>query len=140
MNDALTLSWSQAQAAGRERTYRRTLAVNLGLNVILGLVLLVAPVWFAGLLGLGAAEPAAWFRLWGVALIFLAALYAAGLMLPTETRVPNLVGIGERTVTGIVCLVAGGGFLLLGLYFVLFALLLLVGYYRLFQAELATRP
>ncbi len=138
MNEALTLSWSRAQAAGRQQAYRRVLGINLALNVLIGLLALCFPAWLAGTLGQTGPEPAVWLRLWGVALLFTAVLYASGWLRPTEDRIINLTGIGERTVTGFVLLLAGVW--ILALYALAFAFVLLLTYYRLFQAELATRP
>ena len=142
MNEALTLSWSRAQAADRARLYRRILGINLGINVALGLFAVVAPASLANLLGQlpPGPEAAAWLRRWGIALIFMAALYTTGWLRPTTARIPNLVGLVERAVTGIACLLLGSGLVLIGLYALAFALLLAWTYYRLFQAELATRP
>ncbi len=137
MTDA-SLSATTARAASRQVTYRRLLGINLGLNVLIGLAALFAPTWLNATLFGDATAPGPWLPLWGIALIFLAALYVPGWLSPTTIRMPNLIGIAERAVTGLAFLFAG--FFLFGLYALVFAGLLGWAYYRLFEAELATRP
>lgn len=137
MTDA-SLAATTARATERRVTYRRLLGVNLGLNVIIGLLAIVSPTWLDAAVFGGSAAPGPWLSLWGVALIFLAALYLPGWLRPTTIRMPNVIGLVERAVTGVAFLVAG--FALYGLYALAFAALLGWSYYRLFEAELATRP
>jgi hypothetical protein len=137
MTDA-SLSATTARATERRVTYRRLLGVNLALNALIGLAALLVPTWLNGVLFGGATTPGPWLAFWGIALIFLAALYLPGWLRPTTIRMPNLVGLLERTVTGLAFLIAG--LPLFGLYALAFAALLGWSYYRLFQAELATRP
>lgn len=137
MADTATLSGSMARAAGAAATYRRILGINLGLNAVIGLLALLFPTWFAGLVGAG-APPAPWLPAWGLALLFLTLLYVPGWMRPATIRLPNLIGLAERLAMGIAFLILGVP--LLGLYALVFCAALTWGYYRLFVAELATRP
>jgi hypothetical protein len=137
MADTATLSGSMARAAGAGAAYRRILGINLGLNVVIGLLTLLFPTWFADVIGArGAVAP--WLPAWGLALLFLTLLYVPGWMRPATIRMPNLIGLAERLVMGIAFLILGVP--LLGLYALAFCAALTWGYYRLFVAELATRP
>lgn len=137
MSDTATLSGSMARAAGAGATYRRILGINLGLNLVIGLLALLFPTWFANLVGASGAT-APWLSAWALALLFLTLLYLPGLMRPATIRMPNLIGLAERLFTGIAFLILG--LPLLGLYALIFCAALTWGYYRLFVAELATRP
>ncbi len=137
MADTATLSGSMARAAGAGATYRRILGINLGLNVVIVLLALLFPTWFANLVG-AAGAPAPWLPAWALALLFLTLLYLPGMMRPATIRLPNLIGLAERLVMGIAFLILG--LPLLALYALAFCAALGWTYYRLFVAELATRP
>jgi hypothetical protein len=47
MTDALTIGWTQAQAATRRIAYRRLLGFTLIVQTAVGLIAVVLPVWLA---------------------------------------------------------------------------------------------
>jgi hypothetical protein len=140
MTDALSVGWTQAQAATRRAGYRRLLGLNLILQAALGLLAIAVPVWLAQTVGLGTPPSAGWVRLWGVMLLILAVLYVPGFMEPVHARWPNLVGVVARFVLAAVYAWLGRGFRWLALYELLFAVLLAWSYGRLMRAELMSRP
>ncbi len=140
MTDALSVGWTQAQAATRRASYRRLLGLNLILQAALGLAAIAVPACLAQTVDLGTPPSAGWVRLWGVMLLILAVLYVPGFMEPVHARWPNVVGVVARFVLAAVYAWLGRGFRWLALYELLFAVLLAWSYGRLMQAELMSRP
>lgn len=133
------LEFTRAEAGHQRTTYRRVLGVNLVLQLALGIVMIVAPLWASHSLALPDADDA-FIRVWGLMLILLSALYAAGWFDPIYTRWPNVIGIAGRCATALLYLCLGGGFLLFALYDAVFAAALAWAYSRAIRAELMTRP
>ena len=64
MTDALTIGWTQAQAATARTTYRRLLGFNLIVQVLVGLIAIVVPMWLARRANLPGPTSVGWMRLW----------------------------------------------------------------------------
>src|SRR5262249_62292299 len=75
MTDALTIGGTQAQAATARTTYRRLLGFNLIVQVLVGLIAIVVPMWLARRANLPRPTSAGWMRLWGAMLLITASLY-----------------------------------------------------------------
>lgn len=147
MDRTLSLGWTQARAASRRAVYKRVLRVNLVLHVAIGLFAITAPAALSRLVGLPEPDPTGWLRAWGGMLVLVTLLYFPGLRDPVRTRWPNVVGILGRLGMAILFLIvalAGGlalrGFLWFALFDFVFAVALVVLYFRLFEAELMSRP
>jgi hypothetical protein len=140
MTDALTIGWTAAQAQTQRRTFQRILALNMLLQVVIGLACMFAPDFASRALGLPPPVPSGWVRGWGATLIFLTALYIPPLQDPVRSRFANIAGILGRLWMATVWLALGGGLIWLGLFDLLFAVVLAGLYYRLFEAELQSRP
>ena len=78
MTDALTIGWTQAQAATRRIAYRRLLGFTLIVQTAVGLIAVVAPVWLARAADLPGPPSSGWVQLWGVMLLIMATLYLPG--------------------------------------------------------------
>ena len=72
MTDALTIGWTQAQAATRRIAYRRLLGFNLIVQTAVGLIAVVVPVWLAHKADLPGPPSSGWVQLWGVVLLVMA--------------------------------------------------------------------
>ena len=140
MTDALTIGWTRAQAERRRTVYRRLLALNLILQVVLGLVAIVVPAWLAKTAHLPGPPPDGWIRLWGVMLLITATLYVPGYIQPVFVRWPNVIGILARFALALVYVCLGEGFRWFALYEVLFAAVLAWSYGRLLRDELMAEP
>jgi hypothetical protein len=139
MSDALAIGWSQDQAKARRSTYQKALGFNMLLHLAIGLLCMSAPYFVSETLGLPPPAPD-WIRGWGATLILVTALYVPGLQDPLRSRYPNIVGILGRLWMAIVWFVIGGGLIWLGLFDLLFAVILAWLYYRYCIAELMSRP
>jgi hypothetical protein len=140
MTDALTIGWTQAQAATRRTAYRRLLGFNLIVQTVVGLIALIVPVWLARQADLPGPLSPGWVRLWGVMLLIMATLYLPGCIEPVHVRWPNIVGIVARFVLALAYLLLGQGLRWFALYELIFAVALAWGYRRLLRAELMSRP
>jgi len=140
MDQTLMIGWTRAYAADRRATYRRMLGLVLALELLLGLIALLGPVSLSRLLGLPEPFPPGWVRAWGGALLVLAMLWLPGWLDPLRARWPNLAGVPARLAMGVLYLALGGGFALLGVLELAFALLLAWGYLGFFRAEVMSRP
>lgn len=147
MTQTLSLGWTQAEARTRRASYRRLLAVSLILQGLIGLYAILAPAGLAHLLGLPPAFPSGWTRAWGAMLLLVTLLSLPGQIEPLRVRWPNIVGILGRAGTAGLFLALGlcggaavRGFLWLALLDGAFALALAVSYFRLFRAEIMSRP
>src|SRR5262249_4504334 len=99
--DALTIGWTQAQAATRRIAYRRLLGFNLIIQTAVGLIAVVVPVWLAPKADLPGPPSSGWVLLWGVMLLIMATLYLPGCIEPVHVRWPNVVGIVARFVLAV---------------------------------------
>ncbi len=147
MDPSLTLGWTQARARSRETTYRRVLGLNLVLHVLIGLAAIFAPLTVAGFVGLAPETAVAWLRAWGGMVLLVTLLYLPGLWNPVRVRWPNVIGIlgrfGMALLFLLVALTGGAalrGLLWFALFDFVFAVALAMLYYRLFEAELMSRP
>ena len=82
--DALTIGWTQAQAATRRIAYRRLLGFNLIVQTAVGLIAVVVPVWLAHKADLPGPPSPGWVQLWGVMLLIMAILYLPGCIEPVH--------------------------------------------------------
>jgi uncharacterized membrane protein len=145
MDQTLSLGWTQAEARSRKDTYRRVLAVSLMVQALIAVLAILFPATLSHLLGLPAAYPSGWLRAWGGLLVLVTLLYLPGYIDPVRVRWPNVVGIIGRVGTALLFLIlalgAGlRGFLWLALIDAGFTAALVVTYFRLFRAELMSRP
>jgi len=138
MTDALTIGWTAAQARSWRRIFQRILGCNMALQVLIGLACMFAPDFVSQIFGLPSPVPSGWIRGWGATLILVTVLYIPALQDPVRSRFANITGIFGRLAT--VWLVIGGGLIWPGLFDLFFAILLAASYYRLFEAELQSRP
>jgi hypothetical protein len=140
MTDALTIGWTQAQAATARTTYRRLLGFNLIVQVLVGLIAIVVPMWLARRANLPGPTSAGWMRLWGAMLLITASLYLPGFIEPVHVRWPNLVGIVGRFLLALAYIHLGQGFWWFAAYELVFAVALAWSYSRLLRAELMSHP
>jgi Na+-driven multidrug efflux pump len=145
MDQTLSLGWTQAEARSRKDTYKRVLAVSLVVQAVIALLAILFPATLSHLLGLPSATPSGWLRAWGVTLLLVTLLYFPGYTDPVRVRWPNVIGILGRVGTALLFLLLGlgaglRGFLWLALIDGVFAAALVVTYFRLFRAELMSRP
>ena len=135
MADALTIGWTQAQAATARTTYRRLLGFNLIVQIVVGLIAIVVPMWLARRANLPGPPSPGWMRLWGALLLITASLYLPGWIEPLHVRWPNIVGIIARVVLAIAYVSLGRGLRWFALYELIFAVALAWSYRRLLRAE-----
>jgi hypothetical protein len=140
MTETLTLGWTVARAQTRRRTYRLVLGFNMILHVVIGLACMFIPEFVSRTFGLPSPVPSGWIRGWGATLILVTALYIPGLQDPVRSRFANITGILGRMWMGTVWLVIGGGLTWFGVFDWFFAIVLGTLYYRLFDAEIMSRP
>ena len=140
MTDALTIGWTQAQAATARTTYRRLLGFNLIVQVLVGLIAIVVPMWLARRANLPGPTSVGWMRLWGAMLLTTASLYLPGCIEPVHVRWPNLVGIVGRFLLALAYIHLGQGFFWFAAYELVFAVALAWSYSRLLRAELMSHP
>jgi len=140
MTDALTIGWTQAQAATARTTYRRLLGFNLIVQVLVGLIAIVVPMWLARRANLPGPTSAGWMRLWGAMLLITASLYLPGCIEPVHVRWPNIVGIVGRFLLALAYIHLGKGFWWFAAYELVFAIALACSYSRLLRAELMSHP
>jgi hypothetical protein len=140
IDQSLSLSWSRSEAAARRASYQRALWVALALDVAIAAYALLAPSSFSALLGLPPPGPAGWVSAWGGLLLFVATLHIPGLLDPVRRRWSNVFGIIGRFFLALIYLIAGGGFLWLAILQAALATVLAIFYFRLFRAELMSRP
>ena len=138
--DALTIGWTQAQAATRRVAYRRLLGFNLIVQTAVGLIAVVLPVWLARAVDLPGPPSSGWVQLWGVMLLIMATLYLPGCIEPVHVRWPNIVGIVARFVLAAAYVRLGQGLRWFALYELVFAVALAWSYRQLLRAELMSRP
>ena len=138
--DALTIGWTQAQAATRRVAYRRLLGFTLIVQTAVGLIAVILPVWLARAADLPGPPSSGWVQLWGVMLLIMATLYLPGCIEPVHVRWPNVVGIVARFVLAVAYVRLGQGLRWFALYELVFAVALAWSYRQLLRAELMSRP
>jgi hypothetical protein len=138
--DALTIGWTQAQAATRRVAYRRLFGFNLIVQTAVGLIAVVVPAWLARKANLPGPPSSGWVQLWGVMLLIMATLYLPGCIEPVHVRWPNIVGIVARFVLAVAYVRLGQGLRWFALYELVFAVALAWSYRQLLRAELMSRP
>src|SRR5262249_33642592 len=99
--DALTIGWTQAQAATRRIAYRRLLGFNLIIQTAVGLIAVVVPVWLAHKADLPRPPSSGWGPLWGGMVLIIATPQLPGLTRAVHVRLPNVVGIVARFVLAV---------------------------------------
>jgi len=137
MADSLRISESRAEARSRLAAHRVLLAVVLALQVGLGLVALVAPLWLSAVIGLPASQ-AAWVRVFGTVQLIVAIFPAPGLIDPVAARWLNTATIAAQLVLFLLFLLLGAGVLAIG--YLIAGAALAWTYWRVMRAELMTRP
>jgi hypothetical protein len=110
--------------------YRTVLGISLGLNVAVGIFILVAPDAFAALLRQPQASPETWPRHWGAQLIAINLLYLPGWKDPVRNRFVNYLGIVIRLTFAVFLSSQGDGFVPMGMYDAAFGAVLLACYLR----------
>jgi hypothetical protein len=140
MSETLTIGFTAANAQTRRRTYRCVLGFNMVLHLLIGLACMFAPDFVSRTFDLPLPVPSGWIRGWGATLILVTALYIPALQDPVRSRFTSVTGILGRFWMATVWLVIGGGLIWFGLFDLFFGILLAVLYYRLFEAELMSRP
>lgn len=145
MDQTLSLGWTQAEARSRKDTYKHVLLVSLIVQAVIAVLAILFPATLSHLLGLPSATPSGWLRAWGAMLLLVTLLYVPGYIDPVRVRWPNVIGILGRVGTALLFLLlalgAGlRGFLWLALIDGVFAAALALTYFRLFRAELMSRP
>lgn len=138
MSDALNLGWCENEARTKRRQFQQVLLVYLAIYAILGVVGVLFPGLLARLFGV--EPPYGWLRGLGAMMLLAAALYLPGWQDPLRSKWPNLVGGIARFLLAIVWIVVGGGFLWLGLFELVSAIVLGLLLYSCFTAELQSRP
>jgi len=140
MTDALTIGWTQAQAATARTTYRRLLGFNLIVQTLVSLIAIIVPIWLARRANLPGPPSPGWVRLWGAMLLITASLYLPGWIQPVQVRWPNVVGIVARFLLALAYIHLGQGFWWFAAYELIFAGALAWSYSRLLRAELGSHP
>ena len=137
MTDMLSRAATGRVADARVATFRSVFAVVLGVEALFALLLLIVPGLALDPLGLEVAGGA---RISGALLLWTVLLQAPGQLNPVYNRMPVVIGVLGRGVCGLVCLLLGDGFWLLGAVALLFALALFYVYHRLVTAVISSRP
>ncbi len=140
MSDGLSIKQTRDLAARRRTTYQWILGFNMLLHLGIGLGCMFLPYFVSKSFGLPPPVPTGWIRGWGATLILVTALYIPGLLHPVRSRYPNICGIIGRVWMATVWFVVGGGFFWFGLFDISFAAIIAFFYYRVFQAEVMSRP
>jgi hypothetical protein len=110
------------------KTYRLMLFISIALNLIVGVIIFVAPDAFTNFAGQPEAFPKTWPRHWGLQLWAINLLYLPGLRDPVKNRWQNWLGIVIRLTFSAFFFSQGDGFTPMGIYDGASGLLLLVTY------------
>lgn len=138
MTDALHLGWCENEARTKRRQFQQAMLVYLVIYGVLGIVGVLFPGLLARLFAL--EPPYGWLRGLGAMMLLAAALYLPGWQNPLRSKWPNLVGTAARFILAIVWLSVGHGFLWLGLFELVSAIVLGLLLFNCFTAELMSRP
>ncbi len=98
------------------KRYRLVLGLSILLNIVVGIIILIWPDQFTGLLGQPEPFPKTWPRHWGAQLLAITLLYLPGLWQPREHTWPNWLGIGIRLSFSAFFIMQGDGFVPMGIY------------------------
>ena len=106
-SQAQTLSWTEAEAAGRLRAYRALFLISILGNLVVCFWCIFAPVGFARLLHQPDPFPEPWPRVWGATLLGLHLVYVPGLRNPLFYRWPNWSSIAIKFFMTVIFLSSG---------------------------------
>lgn len=112
----------------RLKVYRLVLLISIVMNLVVGVIIFVAPDMFTNFAGQPEAFPKTWPRHWGAQLWAINFLYLPGLRDPLKNRWPNWSGIIIRLTFATFFFSQGDGFIPMGIYDAASGLLLLVTY------------
>jgi hypothetical protein len=140
MNEAQTLSYTQAQTASRLHAYQILFLFNIIVNVLVGLWCIFGPVSFIHVVLHADAFPQAWPRVWGATLLGVQLLYIPGLRNPLFYRWLNWSSIAINFLLAIVFASSWSYFCLLAGWNFAAGVVLLIAYYRLLVADLRGNP
>ncbi len=110
------------------KRYRFLLLLSIVMNLLVGVIIFVAPDAFTRFAGQPDAFPKAWPRHWGMQLWAIDVLYLPGYWDPQAHRWPNWCGIVIRLTFALFFLSQGDGFTPMGIYDGTSGLLLLLAY------------
>ena len=128
------------QATARKDTYCAVLAVSLAFYLALGVFALAAPMALSDILRRPTADDVGWIRLFGALCLMQIIFYLPGYQNPLRSRYPNVAGVLVRSVMGLVWIVLGGGFIVVGVVELVFALVLGTLFLGWVKAEIMSRP
>ena len=110
------------------KAYRMVLAISIISNLIIGVIILGWPDFFARVAGQPEAFPDTWPRHWGMQLWAINLLYLPGLRNPEQNRWPNWMGITIRFTFAAFFFSQGDGFTPMAIYDAASGLILLITY------------
>jgi hypothetical protein len=140
MNEAQTLSHTNAQVATRLRTYKLLFGISIVIDAVIGLYAVIDPVGLARLLALPDLDSDVWARIWGATLTGLQLVYLPGLHNPLFYRWPNWSSIGIKLFMAIVLGFAGAHFQPLAAWELVWSAILFLTYYQLTLSDLRGHP
>ncbi len=138
MSEAIQLGWSKRQAQTAAANFRRAMAVYLVIYALAGLLAMILPSLVAHALYL--PPPYAGLRPVGGLLLLLAAFQLPVWQDAMRSRVSALIAMIGHFLLALLWAVAGGPFLWIALFEIVFAILLAWLLYRYMAAELMSRP
>lgn len=133
MTDAKAEAVETPAVRERRTQYQWVLGFNMLLHLIVGLLCIFARDFVSTTVGLSRPVPAGWIQGWGATLILVTALYIPGLKDPLGARYPNVCGIFGRLWMATVWLLIGGGFFYLGIFDLLWFIVIAFMYRRLLK-------
>jgi hypothetical protein len=140
MDQTLSLGWAAGEARARRRTYRGVLAFNLACHIALILLALVSPDALSKIFGFPEPIDRDWVRAWAATLLLVTVLYYPGWHDPVRWRWGAVIGIIGRFWMASVFFLLGGAFWWFAAFDATFGVILAILYFRLFRAELMSRP
>ena len=138
MDQTLLLGFTQAAARKARETYQAALGIVLILEAAAGLALVLFPASVARVTGDADSWP--WLRPMGVALLLMVVLFYFGRREPACSKLINMAGIFGRLLLAVVLALSGGARLWAGAAELIAALVLAQLYFKLFEAEVMSRP
>jgi hypothetical protein len=128
------LAGASEQTSRAIARYRLALAVSIGLNMLVAVIILFWPSTFAAILNQPPPSPTTWPSHWGAQLIAINLLYLPGYWQPLTHRWPNYLGIAIRLSFAVFFFTQGDGFFWMGVYDGLFGILLGLTYWSVLRA------
>jgi hypothetical protein len=110
------------------KMYRLVLMLSIIMNLVVGVIIFMAPDMFTNFAGQPEAFPKTWPRHWGAQLWAINFLYLPGYREPLTQRWPNWMGIIIRLTFAAFFFSQGDGFVPMGIYDGVSGLLLLITY------------